>query len=163
MDCSPPGSCVHWISQARLLAWLAIPSSRGIFWPLDKRNPQGDYEISQQGGPLCKRRKRGEIRAQSQVVWIIKRNVTSFAALSQVQALRIDGCFHHKKGWKENRHFLPPVVLPRESNLSQATNQATNLKELCDVFMNMPSAHLDCGSLCRSNGPGSFTDRFKEK
>ena len=29
MDCSPPGSSVHGISQARLLEWGAIPSSRG--------------------------------------------------------------------------------------------------------------------------------------
>ena len=30
MDCSPPGSCVHGISQARILEWGAIPFSRGI-------------------------------------------------------------------------------------------------------------------------------------
>ena len=29
MDCSPPGSSVHEISQARLLEWVAISSSRG--------------------------------------------------------------------------------------------------------------------------------------
>ena len=28
-DCSPPGSSVHEISQARILEWVAIPSSRG--------------------------------------------------------------------------------------------------------------------------------------
>ena len=28
MDCSPPGSSVHGILQARLLEWLAVPSSR---------------------------------------------------------------------------------------------------------------------------------------
>ena len=28
MDCSPPGSSVHGISQARLLQWVAMPSSR---------------------------------------------------------------------------------------------------------------------------------------
>ena len=30
MDCSPPGSSVHGISQARILEWAAISSSRGI-------------------------------------------------------------------------------------------------------------------------------------
>ena len=30
MDCSPPGSSVHGILQARLLEWVAIPFSRGI-------------------------------------------------------------------------------------------------------------------------------------
>ena len=29
MDCSPLGSCVHETSQARILAWVAIPFSRG--------------------------------------------------------------------------------------------------------------------------------------
>ena len=29
MDCSPPGSPVHGILQARMLEWVAMPSSRG--------------------------------------------------------------------------------------------------------------------------------------
>ena len=29
MDCSPPGSSVHGISQARILEWVAISFSRG--------------------------------------------------------------------------------------------------------------------------------------
>ena len=31
MDCSPPGSSGHGISQAGILEWVAIPFSRGIF------------------------------------------------------------------------------------------------------------------------------------
>ena len=31
VDCSPPGSSVHGILQARILEWVAISSSRGIF------------------------------------------------------------------------------------------------------------------------------------
>ena len=31
MDCSPPGSSVHGISQARILDWVTISYSRGIF------------------------------------------------------------------------------------------------------------------------------------
>ena len=40
MECSPPGSSVHGILQARILEWVAIPFSRGcllnfsIRWPL---------------------------------------------------------------------------------------------------------------------------------
>ena len=34
--CSPPGSCVHGIFQARLLEWVAIPFSRGSFLPRDQ-------------------------------------------------------------------------------------------------------------------------------
>ena len=29
MDCSPPGSSVHGVSQARILEWVAVSSSRG--------------------------------------------------------------------------------------------------------------------------------------
>ena len=33
MDCSPPGSSVHGILQARILEWVAIPFSKGSSWP----------------------------------------------------------------------------------------------------------------------------------
>ena len=35
MDCSPPGSSVHWIFLARILEWVAISSSRGSSQPKD--------------------------------------------------------------------------------------------------------------------------------
>ena len=31
MDCSPPGSSIHGVSQARILEWVAISFSRGSF------------------------------------------------------------------------------------------------------------------------------------
>ena len=31
MDCSPPGSSIHGILQARILEWVAISFSRGSF------------------------------------------------------------------------------------------------------------------------------------
>ena len=33
MDCSPPGSSVHGISQARIVEWVVISSSRGSSRP----------------------------------------------------------------------------------------------------------------------------------
>ena len=33
MDCSPPGSSVNGILQAKILEWVAIPFSRGPSWP----------------------------------------------------------------------------------------------------------------------------------
>ena len=36
MDCSPPGSTVHGILQARILEWVAMPFSRGSSWPRDQ-------------------------------------------------------------------------------------------------------------------------------
>ena len=38
VDCSPPGSSVHGILQARILEWVAISFSRGIF-PIQGSNP----------------------------------------------------------------------------------------------------------------------------
>ena len=35
MDCSPPGSSVHGILEARILEWVAISFSRGSSWPRD--------------------------------------------------------------------------------------------------------------------------------
>ena len=35
MDCSPPGSSVHGLLQARTLEWVAISFSRGSSWPRD--------------------------------------------------------------------------------------------------------------------------------
>ena len=35
MDCSLPGSTVHGILQARILEWVAVPSSRGSSRPRD--------------------------------------------------------------------------------------------------------------------------------
>ena len=35
LDCSPPGSSVHGILQARILEWVAISFSRGSSWPRD--------------------------------------------------------------------------------------------------------------------------------
>ena len=35
MDCSPPGSSIHGILQARILEWVAVPFSRGSSQPRD--------------------------------------------------------------------------------------------------------------------------------
>ena len=45
MDCSLPGSSVHGIFQARILEWVAMPSSRGIF----------QSQRSSPSLPLCRR------------------------------------------------------------------------------------------------------------
>ena len=36
MDCSPPGSSIHGILQARILEWVAMPFSRGLSKPRDR-------------------------------------------------------------------------------------------------------------------------------
>ena len=57
MNCSPPGSSVHGILQARILEWVASPFSRGIFLT-QGLNPgllncrQILYNLSHQESPL---------------------------------------------------------------------------------------------------------------
>ena len=45
MDCSPPGSSVHGIFQARILDWVAISSSRGSALPRDRICVSGGRQI----------------------------------------------------------------------------------------------------------------------
>ena len=54
MDCSSPDSSVHGILQARILEWVAMPSSRGIF-PTQGLNVRPSCLLHWQAGslPLC--------------------------------------------------------------------------------------------------------------
>ena len=38
MDCSPPGSSVHGVLQARILEWVAMPFSRDIQYLVGKES-----------------------------------------------------------------------------------------------------------------------------
>ena len=60
-DCSLPGSSVHGISQARILEWVAIPSSRGSSQLRDWTwvsciADRFFYCMSRQGSPPCSQR-----------------------------------------------------------------------------------------------------------
>ena len=48
MDCSPPGSSVHGIFQARILDWVAIPYFRGSSWPRDRSHVSCTSRIGRQ-------------------------------------------------------------------------------------------------------------------
>ena len=56
MDCSPPGSSVHGILQAKILEWVAMPFSRGSSQPRDRTQVSCfgrwvPYRLSHQGRP----------------------------------------------------------------------------------------------------------------
>ena len=55
MNCSPPGSSVHGISQARILEWVAISFSKGSSRPRDPTQvcciAGGSLLLSRQGSP----------------------------------------------------------------------------------------------------------------
>ena len=62
MDCSPPGSSVHRICQARTLEWVAISFCRGSSWPRDQTQVfwiAGRLCLLSQGSPhyLCRTQK----------------------------------------------------------------------------------------------------------
>ena len=46
MDCRPPGSSVHRTLQARILEWVAMPSSRGPSWPRERMSPSSAGKFS---------------------------------------------------------------------------------------------------------------------
>ena len=48
VDCSPPGSSIHEIFQARISEWVAISSSRGSSWPRDRTSVSWVSHISRQ-------------------------------------------------------------------------------------------------------------------
>ena len=56
VDCSPPGSSVHGILQARILEWVAISFSRGSSGPRDQTQVSQiagrGFNLSHQGRPL---------------------------------------------------------------------------------------------------------------
>ena len=52
MDCSLPGSSIHGIFQARILGWVAMPSSRGSSQPRDRTQLSIVYRLSHQGSHL---------------------------------------------------------------------------------------------------------------
>jgi len=56
VNCSPPGSSVHEISQAKILEWVAISFSRGSSRPGDQAcifciSRRVLYRLSYQGSP----------------------------------------------------------------------------------------------------------------
>ena len=58
LDCSPPGSSVHGILQARILEWVAFPSPADLPHPeIKPRSPahcrQILYCLSHEGSPVC--------------------------------------------------------------------------------------------------------------
>ena len=71
MDCSPPGSSVHGISQARILDWVAVFFSRGSSQPWDRTcissvswiGKQMLYHLSLLGSQILAKRQRGSLWA----------------------------------------------------------------------------------------------------
>ena len=82
MDCSPPGSSVHGIFQAKILEWVAVPSCRGS-------NPgllhcrSILYHLSHQGSCRCKL---GSPRKTTQS--FLKRQTLATSSFSEHQIMK---------------------------------------------------------------------------
>ena len=71
VDCSLPGCSVHGILQARILKWIAMPSSKGSSWPGDQTHisyvscigRQVLYLQRHQGSPNAKASARKELHS----------------------------------------------------------------------------------------------------
>ena len=61
MDCSLPGSCVHGISQARVLEWVAIAFSKGNCGDQEGRRGSEEVVPENLGVPLQGDRDAGEL------------------------------------------------------------------------------------------------------
>ena len=63
MDYSPPGFFVHGVPQARILAWIAMPSSRGSSQPRDQTHVS--YITC-----ICRRIGKPQLQGISSVQWL---------------------------------------------------------------------------------------------
>ena len=73
-DCSPPGSFVHGILQARIVEWAAISFSRGPSWPRDWTRVshicrQMLHPLSHQGSPRTLHRRTSKRQGVEGALW----------------------------------------------------------------------------------------------
>ena len=97
VGCSPPGSSIHGIFQARVLEWAAIAFSRGSSQPRDRTRVSC---IAGRYLPTCATRE----------VYTVAQKGLLFSNSSSTEALLIAYCV----SWRRNRQPIP-VVLPGKS------------------------------------------------
>ena len=79
MDCNLPGSSAHETLQARILGWVAMPSSRGIF-PIQASNPHLLGFLHQQAGslPIVPPGKPLASETWALICWLVSGKVVAF-------------------------------------------------------------------------------------
>ena len=117
MDCSPPGSSVHGISNARILEWVAICFFRGSSQPRDQthnscisRHWQMDsLQLSHQGSPTTalKSIKRSDL---TQEFIIFPESADWSGSAGQWRSRICWSCVIHKLGWDEHPMWLPHLA-----------------------------------------------------
>ena len=126
MDCSPPGSSVHGILQARILEWVAMPSSRGSSQPGDRT------QFSCIAGGFF-------------TVWATREALISYAiCLSLSDSCRLTFHCHHFTSDHSTMFPLPCSAEP-STRLAASTNQA--LSEAPDIGLSTLFASVTHSSL----------------
>ena len=107
-DCSPPGSSVLGISQARMLDWVAIPFCRGSSWPRDRTHisciASRFFTTESRGKPKggqqeikFKASKQREIRVSHQRMQANPETLTRWNTLMSKEKEKV----HQKGSWKK--------------------------------------------------------------
>ena len=97
MDCSPPGSSIHGILQARGLEWVAISFSRGSSWPRDwtqvsRIGRETLYCLSHQGSEEELKSLLMKVKEESEKVDLkLDSQKTKIMASSPITSWQIDG------------------------------------------------------------------------
>ena len=104
VDCSPPGSSVHGILQARILEWVAMPSSRGSSQPRDQTSVS---HVASRHFTLWATREahvyyQGWNRSPAQVGCM--RQVLGAGALGRPRGMRWGGRRERGSGWGTHVH-----------------------------------------------------------
>ena len=113
MDCSPPGPSVHGIFQARILEWVAMPSSRGYSPSRDRTH---DSCISSLAGRFFTAEP-----PRSPKEWAcIRTNPRATQTLAERSLWETWPLCEHKHESREQHWGHQSVILPAEGNLSAA-------------------------------------------
>ena len=141
MNCSPSGSSVHGILQARLLNWVAVPSSRGSSPPRDQTHVSYLCLLHCQAGslPLAPPGKQGAyscklpwklefdnllcrffIYSHMKTIWDWTHASWSSCIGGRIQGEAKFSRFLHLGGlvfpWKPGTHLSPPTAWSRQSD-----------------------------------------------
>ena len=168
MDCSPPGSSVHGISQIRILEWGAIPFSRDSSWP---KNWTQVFCIAGRfftiwatsicpGGPNLRILWEEKMLHKSWVKlryqawhsdWLVRINCSANCIWNRIQGVCVWSCHH---SWVLSKLCccsvtqLCPTLWPHDTcKASLSFIISWSLLKLMSIELMMPSNHL---ILCRS-------------
>ena len=136
MDCSPPGSSIHGIPQARILEWVAISFSRGSSRPRDRT------QVSRIGG------RRFNLWATREAPWVFNLPLIKSPSLLVIYAMisaTLLLFFHHKFkriAWTKLilLFFLPSwIKTPQVSTVKFSSNLFIQFKKV--VMHIFPTLH----------------------